>query len=110
MEKSSDRRFVITINITYSEMAMFDGEPEPVNIPSNLEEQLLSNVKHCVARERLLNDEEEWLEIKSWDATVATIRASTAVNTPRDSEEDIAAYRRGYNWASEHGWEDEHEE
>lgn len=35
---------------------------------------------------------------------------TTASQTTPKTKEDIAAYKRGFNWASEHGWVDEDEE
>lgn len=42
-------------------------------------------------------------------AKILTI-PETTYHEPIPNDRELAALRRGFNWASEHGWEDEHAE
>jgi hypothetical protein len=94
--KNDERTFAIVLTVTYSKTSTYDGEPEPVEIPGNMADQLHSNVTHCIERETLLNDIDGILEIETYDLAV--------LDGPM-----IDSYKRGYNWASVHGWVDEDE-
>lgn len=53
-------------------------------------------------------DEEELSPFEqSVKAELELLLADNQVDNQVDNEEDIAAYKRGFNWASEHGWVDE---
>ena len=91
--KKEDRTFTIVLIATYSPTSTYDGEPTPVEIPHDMADQLRVNIEHFIERENLLNDVDGVLEIENWHLEVA-----------KDFE--VAAYKRGYNWASAHGWVD----
>jgi len=91
---SNDRTFTIVLTVTYSPESTFDEAPVPVAIPDDMTAQLHSNVESCVQRENLLNDVDGMLEIDTWNLRVY-------------EGDTVEAFRRGFNWASEHGWVDE---
>jgi len=91
---NEERTFTIVLTVTYSPTSTINEEPEPVEIPDNMAGQLRDNVEHCIERENLLNDVDGVLEIETYDLAV--------LDGPM-----VDSYKRGYNWASEHGWVDE---
>ncbi len=93
----NDRTFTIVLSVTYSPTSVYDDEPQPVEIPGDMAEQLHVNVQHCIERENLLNDVDGILEVEESNLKVL-------------DGEAVEEFRRGYNWASEHGWVDEYKE
>jgi hypothetical protein len=105
MSDKSERTFTVVLTVTYSPTSTYDSEPEPVEIPGDMAGQLHNNIESCIERENLLNDIDGILEVE--DLNLVVYEGPMGVLDPK-IRELVEAYKRGYNWASEHGWEDEH--
>jgi hypothetical protein len=94
MPVNNDVTFTVVLTVTYSRTSTFDEEPEPVEIPDDMSGQLHNNIEYCISHANLLNDTNGVLEIENWNIGVLDGHA-------------VEALRRGFNWASEHGWVDD---